>query len=467
MIKSIAVVVAALFLSQQQQQTQAAFTSVGTRVDPSGVLDVNNAFFGSDVAVSGDGTTLIVGARGYDGLSGACSIYIRQGSDWVIQEDLLVGSDVDENANFGSTVAISENGRVAAVGAPGFGANGAVWVFRRNNNGVWSEDIRLEEDTSVNATIPAAPAFGVNIELSNDGDTLAVGTDDGVVVYFYVAGEWTIQTNLITNEKRLRSVLPDDSTPSVAYTQGQMMAMSKNGDYIAIASSNYVHNSSDEEAAPTLGAVWTWARSNGLWEETALLTTSSVPEGSNLTQFGVSLALSENGVLLVVRATEGTTPKIVEFSLNEATLGYDGGLLTQPTSTHKLSVGNTLAIARSGQLYFAGDYLEKKVFVFADGGAQVQEIDAPDATPSFGFVVSSSNDGRIVVVSSPNPPNKGAVWTFQGPGTSAPTSSPTVFKDGGPNGGPPSGSSDASTSAWLSYAVAAILGMASAMATLA
>lgn len=96
--------------------------------------------FGSAVALSGDGNTALVGAPMEDdsGTSnnGAVYVFTRSGNSWSQQAKILAG-DKQNGEQFGSAVAISKDGGTILVGAPlesdsGTTYNGAVYVFTRS-----------------------------------------------------------------------------------------------------------------------------------------------------------------------------------------------------------------------------------------------------------------------------------------------------------------------------------------------
>jgi hypothetical protein len=178
--------------------------------------------FGSSIDISGDGSTLVVGAPGDASKStsingdetqdiefantGAAYVFSKSGSSWaqqaVIKPSTLTKHDgislvslsstyaiytirVNGGGEFGSTVSLSQNGDLLAVGtfrdssnAKGINGDqgdtsalraGAVYMFERNNT-VWSQK------SYVKAPNPDADdRFGLNVKLSGSGDTLAVG----------------------------------------------------------------------------------------------------------------------------------------------------------------------------------------------------------------------------------------------------------------------------------------------------
>lgn len=84
--------------------------------------------YGSSVAISADGSKVIVGSTYDDDMgsnSGGAYIYVRSGSTWGYQSK-PVGSDITQSASFGSSVAISGNGSLALVGASGARPDGLI-----------------------------------------------------------------------------------------------------------------------------------------------------------------------------------------------------------------------------------------------------------------------------------------------------------------------------------------------------
>ncbi len=96
----------------------------------------NDDLFGGAMAVDGD--TLAVGAPGA-GSGGRVYIFERQLDDSWAETQLLTPSDVSSLDDFGFSVAI--DGDVLAVGNPN--ADGEVWVFERDMGGIWQETAQL------------------------------------------------------------------------------------------------------------------------------------------------------------------------------------------------------------------------------------------------------------------------------------------------------------------------------------
>lgn len=131
---------------------------------------------GRAVAISSDGSKVIIGAHyntagaGVFADRGHARVYSWSGSAWVQQ-----GADIDGVANSnlaGSAVSMSSDGNKIAVGAPnnagGGSARGHVRVF------TWSGSAWVQQGTSLNGEADNN-GFGTAVSLSSDGNRLAVG----------------------------------------------------------------------------------------------------------------------------------------------------------------------------------------------------------------------------------------------------------------------------------------------------
>ena len=132
-------------------------------------------FFGKDVSISGDGNTAIVSADAEDtgaSAAGAAYIFTRSGSTWTEQAKIQA-SDAQELDYFGVVTALSLDGNTAIVGAPhedtGASAAGAAYIFTRSGS-TWTEQAKIQSFEK-----EATDQFGTAVALSNDGNTAIVG----------------------------------------------------------------------------------------------------------------------------------------------------------------------------------------------------------------------------------------------------------------------------------------------------
>lgn len=136
--------------------------------------------FGWSVALSADGSRMVVGAPGDSRdaagavdltlmeSSGAAFVFDRAGSDWS-EKQRIKGQGTSANARFGGAVALSASGETLAVGAFGaFGTEGASYVYDVSA-GAFTQRAYLT------APVPELGAcFGWSVSLSGDGRQLAV-----------------------------------------------------------------------------------------------------------------------------------------------------------------------------------------------------------------------------------------------------------------------------------------------------
>jgi uncharacterized repeat protein (TIGR01451 family) len=173
--------------------------------------------------MSSDGNTCILGAPLDKDTVGSIDIFIRTGTAWSRQAN-LVGSGWIGQPQQGSTTAISYDGNTAAWAAAtdSFGKS-AVWVFKRTGT-AWSQDgNKIHGVFTSNVWYPGLSQMG--LALSGDGLTLAAGDYGGAHIY--------LKQSTWVHHQFLNS--PNFGTwgPS---SQGQFIALSYTGNTIAFTS---------------------------------------------------------------------------------------------------------------------------------------------------------------------------------------------------------------------------------------
>ena len=92
---------------------------------------IGNGKSGESISLSQDGTSLIVGEpnvpSGVSEISGRAVVYKVEGNTWLPVGDPIDSDDLDSNParGGGTSVSISANGRIPAVGYPGTETDGA------------------------------------------------------------------------------------------------------------------------------------------------------------------------------------------------------------------------------------------------------------------------------------------------------------------------------------------------------
>lgn len=129
----------------------------------------NRDGLGFDVAISDDGSTIIAGAinLGTEGTnSNSAYIFRKSGSTWTQEAKLINSGSTSSSDKFGISVDIDDTGVTAIVGAPEDG-NGKAIVYSFSG-GNWSEDIALSAQSG-------GSSFGTSVAITGDGAVAAVG----------------------------------------------------------------------------------------------------------------------------------------------------------------------------------------------------------------------------------------------------------------------------------------------------
>jgi hypothetical protein len=261
---------------------------------------------GAGVAISGDGTTVVVGApsedsnaTGIDGNaalngapnSGAVYVIARTASGWG-QQAYVKASNTALGDAFGGSVAISADGSTIAIGAVGRASGaGAVYVFVRNGAS-WAQQAIL---TASNAD--GDDRFGAALALSANGSILAVGAigensdgssasnnsavDAGAAYVFTRAGAvWSQQAYLKASNADEEDLF------------GSALALNAAGTLLAVGAAGQ---------ASGAGAVYTFTGDGVTWTESAIV---KAPNAEPLDAFGASLSMSADGNTLAVGAPQ-------------------------------------------------------------------------------------------------------------------------------------------------------------------
>ena len=264
-----------------------------------------NDIFGDRVAIDGD--TIVVGARAddIDTLSdrGSAYVFVKPAGGWIdnLENATLNPSDSSIAAQFGSSVAI--HGDTVVVGALGTSAGrGAAYVFVKPPAG-WPGSL------DPNATLTAADAavgdlLGVSVAVA--GDTVAVGAsgdDTGTTLnhgsaYVFVMppGGWSGTPP--ANAKLTAS----DAAAGAGAEFGNPVAISGPTIVVGAAHHNVGANNQQGSAYVFLRPVGGW---NGDLEENDKLYAS---DGAALDQFGTSVAVSDNVIVVGANMDDITFP---------------------------------------------------------------------------------------------------------------------------------------------------------------
>jgi hypothetical protein len=365
--------------------------------------------FGWSVALSGDGRTALVGGYFDNSTVGAAWVFVPSGSSWAQQgSKLTIASGENGSGQLGSSVALSGDGNVALMGAPGDSGNaGAAWIFTRSR-GVWTD----QEPKLTGAGETGAGQFGASVSLSSDGDTALIGgpADNGgrgaAWVFVRSGSTWTQQGSKLTG-----------SDESGAGKFGASVALSEGGDTALIGGSA---DNGD------LGAAWVFTRSGSTWTQQGSKLTGS--GGSAGGGFGSSVALSRNGDVALAGAPfdNDEVGAAWVFARSGSTWTQQGSKLTGADETGDGRFGSGVALSEDGATALIGgpddDDLVGAAWVFSGSGStwtqQGSKLTGSSAGLFFGKSVALAADGRTALIGAYGDDNTvGAAWVFSRSGS--------------------------------------------------
>jgi hypothetical protein len=145
-----------------------------------GAGEAAGGHFGYSVAISGEGTTALIGAPFDESATGAAWLFVESAGKWEEQGPMLTGADAkgvpsSKGEQFGYGVALSEAGNDAIVGAPlADDERGAAWLYARSGTS-WEEIRELKARGTSQANEEHKARFGKSVSLSANAETLLVG----------------------------------------------------------------------------------------------------------------------------------------------------------------------------------------------------------------------------------------------------------------------------------------------------
>mgnify|MGYP003635540067 FL=1 len=365
-----------------------------------GTLD----FFGKSVAMSGDGTKVIVGAFKEDTTYadvGAAYIFTYDGSNWDAGTKILA-SDKQGSDYFGNSVAMSGDGTKVIVGAyredTGGIDNGAAYIFAYSvSYGGWQQQQKIQ--ASSGNTGSADNQFGYSVAMNSDGTKVIVGahyedSDAGASVntnagnsgaafiYTYDGSNWG-------SEVRLKA---SDAQGSDQF--GYSVSMNSDGTKVIVGAYD------EDEGASGAGAAYIFALSSGSWSQEVKILASDAQADD---RFSHSVAMSGAGDVLVGafgEDTGGTDAGAAYIFDYQATALFDASTQVFTATGTGIVSGSTVQLeGADGTLYSVVDATAPNAagtqVTFKMGGSEVVEF-PPSAmstnTSITGYTASSSGN---------------------------------------------------------------------------
>jgi Flp pilus assembly pilin Flp len=354
---------------------------------------------GTSVSISSDGSIVAIGAP-YNTESGvnagSVRVYKNVSGTWT-----QLGSDINGKATgdrSGTSVSISSDGSIVAIGAPyntESGVNaGSVRVYQ-NVSGTW---------TQIGADINGEAAddySGTSVSLSSDGTIVAIGapyndasgsTAGSVRVYQNVSGTWT-------------QLGADINGEAANDYSGTTVSLSSDGTTIAIGAPN------NDGSGADAGSVRVYQNISGTWTQ---LGADINGEAAN-DQSGYSVSLSSDGTILAIgaRNNDGSGNNAGHVRVYQNVSGtwtqlggdIDGEAAVDVSgwSVSLSSDGTIVAIGAIGNDASGGSAGSVRVYKNVSGTWTKigTDIDGEAVSDQSGTSVSLSSDGATVAIGAP------------------------------------------------------------------
>ena len=387
------------------------FSVMTTFSDPNNAMD----YFGGSVALSADGNTALIGADvttvSSNSSEGMAYIFTRINGVWSSTPTQTFTDPVGAaNDLFGESVALSQDGNTALIGAVGTNNDaGAAYVYTRTN-GVWSS---TPTQSFADPTATANDQFGIRVALSGDGSTALIGA-----IGTTVSGKSFVGAAYAYSQSS--GIWP--STPTHSFADpigatdafGLSVALSNNGTTALIGASG-----TSVSGKSGAGAAYIFTQTSGVWSSTPTHTFND-PLATSGDSFGSSAALSSDGSVALVGATSD-----IAGNSNVGTAyvyAQSGGVwpnaptqsFTDPKNNADDFFGWSVALSSNGTVALVGAY-----GLFGAAYAYIQSNGVWPNTPtntivdpvsggghSFGLSVALTSDGSGALIGSPQATNK-------------------------------------------------------------
>ena len=385
--------------------------------------------FGNSVSLTADGNTLAVGAFGEASSvigdpsdnsalgAGAVYVFARSSGTWS-QQAYLKASNTGANDEFGYAVNLAAGGSTLAVGAWGEDSNatgvdgnqsdnsasnaGAVYVFTRSGS-TWSQQAYLKASNA-----GANDAFGFAVNLTADGNTLAVGAPieassiasdpsdnsmlgaGAVYVFTRSSGTWSQQAYL-----KASNIGANDEFGYVVNlsTDGSTLAV---GAWSEDSNATGVDGNQSDNSASDAGAVYVFTHSGSTWSQQAYLKASNAEAGD---AFGRGLSLAADGNTLAVGANG---------ERSSAT-----GVTGDQSDNSAIYAGAVYVFTRSGSTWSQQAYIKASNTGANDGFGRDVSLAADGNTLAVGaYTEDSSATGVDGNQSDNSASNGGAVYLY-------------------------------------------------------
>ena len=360
-----------------------------------------NDIFGRSVSISSDGNYALVGCPHDENYEGSAHVYLRNGTSWDWQAQLVHPTSGLSFPYFGWSVSISGDGSYALIGVSkvigpgGEQRAGSAQVFLRNGTS-WTYQAQVFHPS------PAlSDNFGHSVSISADGNYALIGCPydelPGV-------GRWTGTAHVYLRNGTSWTHQKEFRHPNYALEDrfAWSVSISRDGSYALMGCPQ------DDPSGSNSGSAHVFLRNGTSWTHQAEL---RHPNSAANDQFGYSVSISEDGNYALVGAFGDTAFEgSAQVFLRNGTSWTHQAQLVHPTPAASDNYGVSVSLSADGNYALVGAQYddpggnnEGSVQVYIRNGTswthQAQLLHpTPGASDQFGFSVSISADGSYIIV---------------------------------------------------------------------
>lgn len=333
--------------------------------------------FGNSVAISSDGTYVAIGAPG-TGNESYARVYKIENGTWT-----QIGSDITNVAileRVGSSIAISDDGNIVAVGARQAGNldHGHTRIYK-NENGVWTQ---IGNDIIGESSFDEA---GSSIAMSADGNIIAIGAPLNDA-----QGSKAGQVRVYKNENNVWTQMGVDIDGDAAGNQfGTSVSLSADGTIVAIGAHLFSANK---------GQVKVFTYDNNTWTQLG----NDIVGAVGGDYVGLEVSLANDGHTLATfdaRGNNANPQHIRVFKFENGAWALKGNPISIGKSS---SINGSISLSGNGTILAYGSASTRKVTAYEfennDWSKKGKDI---SSSSGFGHAIALSDNGKKVVIGWP------------------------------------------------------------------
>ncbi len=296
----------------------------------------SNNRIGTRVAVSGDGNTVLASTTYFDSYRGKVYVYEWDGSQWNYSG--VQPTDLQSNDMFGAELAVNHDGTAFVVHS--FDGNnnmaGKVYLFKKNAS-TWIETL-LDQGDSVNGA-GTIRILGRSLAISQDASTIIAGAHGSHNGYVNNGGALKVYTWNGT-AYNAETIYNDDYSPSTGYDVNFGYAVALRPDGKAFVASARRYNNET-------GRVYLYEKdTDDHWNISATLQPSN---GMKNQMFGSTVQISTTGSTIAVGAGNFDGEKGAMYLFRRSGSAYDEYRCCDPNGIAYDYFGTDIAISGDGE----------------------------------------------------------------------------------------------------------------------